>query len=348
MPFDPTGLINTGAGAILGIGLGDYNDNRQVRQQERLQKLQIEGQKEMMDYSSQKQLQMWHDTNYWAQVAELEKAGLNPGLLYGMSGGGGVTTGSPQGNVSGGSAQQNAGEVQQMMGIGLQLKMQEAQIKVMETQAEKNKAEATATSGVQTDVGKQNIEESKARIANLSQGLDNQRQEYEIKRLEITMKNIENFEKQASQQDRLKYITYEAKTAAEQYKSAAAEANIDQKTVSDKIKIIHQEAVGAVLKNVLIQSQTQNVNASTANIKAETGAIPFKINVMDQQAKSIYNTMLQGWDKLNQGERELRVKEALKDWNTDPNREAINQAVGAIDAISHTMKKGTTINNFYE
>ena len=57
-----------------------------------------------MDYSYGKQMDMWNATNYPAQVEQLNKAGLNPALEYGMKGGGGVTTGSPTTGVQGGAA----------------------------------------------------------------------------------------------------------------------------------------------------------------------------------------------------------------------------------------------------
>ena len=77
-----TDVAQQAIGGIFGIGLGAYNDNRQYNQQERLQNLQIKGSKELTDYQMMKQLQMWKDTNYGAQMEELRKAGLNPGLLY--------------------------------------------------------------------------------------------------------------------------------------------------------------------------------------------------------------------------------------------------------------------------
>ncbi len=77
------GLISQGVGGLMGMGIGAYNDNRQEVQQRKMQNLQIQGQKEMTDYNAQKQLQMWKDTNYSAQMGELEKAGLNPALMYG-------------------------------------------------------------------------------------------------------------------------------------------------------------------------------------------------------------------------------------------------------------------------
>lgn len=134
----------------LGLILGGINDRRQVRQQERLQALQIKGQKEMSDYNFAKQLQMWHDTGVGAQVKQYKDAGMNPGLMYGMGGGGGQTAGSGGGSVQGASAPGGGREAVDIMGLGLQRELLQAQKEVMLTQAEKNKAEAAKTAGVDT------------------------------------------------------------------------------------------------------------------------------------------------------------------------------------------------------
>lgn len=88
MPFIES-AGNTALGAIMGIGLQGINNERQIEQENKLQDIHLRGQRQMMDYSNQKQMEMWKNTNYSAQVAEMNKANINPGLLYGMSGGGG-------------------------------------------------------------------------------------------------------------------------------------------------------------------------------------------------------------------------------------------------------------------
>ena len=42
-----------------------------------------------MKQSKDQQLSMWNATNYGAQTAHLQAAGLNPALMYGAGGGGG-------------------------------------------------------------------------------------------------------------------------------------------------------------------------------------------------------------------------------------------------------------------
>ena len=103
-------FLGTAGAGLLGAGMGlaleNHEDQRQIAQQQKLQDMQISGNIQMQDYNYQKQMEMWNNTNYPAQVQQLGKAGLNPALLYGKGGGGGATTGSGAGmGVTGGQAQ---------------------------------------------------------------------------------------------------------------------------------------------------------------------------------------------------------------------------------------------------
>ena len=148
------------AGNVLGLGLGLINDRRQLAQQERLQKLEIQGSKELTDYNTAKQLQMWKNTSYPAQREMMEKAGLNPGLMYGMGGGGGQTAAISPGHASGSDAPKGGGEVLGMGLMGQQAALVKAQIDNINADTANKKAEnpniGTAGEGMKLDnVGKQ-------------------------------------------------------------------------------------------------------------------------------------------------------------------------------------------------
>ena len=76
-----SGLIGTG----MGLLLEGHNDRRQLRQQEKLQNLEIKCSKELTDYNAAKQLEMWKSTNYPALVEQMKLAGLNPTKLLGTN-----------------------------------------------------------------------------------------------------------------------------------------------------------------------------------------------------------------------------------------------------------------------
>lgn len=153
----------TAAANIIGMGIAKGKDRRQLVQQGKLQDLQIAGNKEMMDYQNQKQMEMWEKTGYGAQMKQLKDAGLNPGLLYGMGGGGGQSTGNASASVTGGQAAQGSGnEVETMMGMGIQaatqLQLLKAQKENIEADTElkrENKTNVAQDTQVKiADVGK--------------------------------------------------------------------------------------------------------------------------------------------------------------------------------------------------
>jgi len=127
-------------GAGLGMALEGHNDNRQLEQNQKLLDQQRKSNEKMTDYSYSKQLEMWKNTSYAAQREQMEKAGINPALMYGMGGGGGVTTGSGTASVGAAEAPKGGGEA---MGLIAQsnLAMTQAQIELLKAQTENVKAD---------------------------------------------------------------------------------------------------------------------------------------------------------------------------------------------------------------
>ena len=110
--------------------------------------------------------EMWDYTNYENQKRHLEAAGLNPALLYGMSGGGGATAAGAQGMSAGIASGHEMGIKQQGRGMGLQAAAIASQIDLNNSQAEKNRAEAEKTAGVDTNLQNANIEYIIAQTSN--------------------------------------------------------------------------------------------------------------------------------------------------------------------------------------
>jgi hypothetical protein len=95
-------MINSGI-SMLGGFIGAGNQHRRQRE---LMGLQHQNQRDLNQQGHELQMDMWNRTNYGAQVEHMKAAGLNPALMYGMSGGGGTTAGSQGGgSASGGQAQ---------------------------------------------------------------------------------------------------------------------------------------------------------------------------------------------------------------------------------------------------
>lgn len=151
------GAFGAGLGSIMGIGssLFQQQQNRrniklQYKQQRELMGLQTDYQKQLNAQGRDIQLQMWRDTNYPAQLEMLKEAGLNPGLLYGMGGAGGATTGGQ----TGGNAQGGQAPSAIPFELNLQNALLASQIKKTESEADLNKAREEKTAGVDTELAK--------------------------------------------------------------------------------------------------------------------------------------------------------------------------------------------------
>lgn len=141
-------------GAALGIEMEKGQNRRQIRQQEKLQELQIKGNKEMTDYQKMKELEMWKATSYPAQMAMMKEAGINPALMYGMSGGGGTTVGGGGAGVSGAAASGSSGQGMTGAGMGLMMNAQVELLKAQKENIEADTADKLGSAGNRPKIGK--------------------------------------------------------------------------------------------------------------------------------------------------------------------------------------------------
>ena len=174
--------MNPIVGSAIGQGLGLINNMVQLSQSEKMQDLQIEGQKEITDYNLQKQMELWEKTNYKAQTDQMRKAGLNIGMMYSRGGQGGSTA-ITQGTVSGQQVNRNTENIQ---GMEIIQRMQTAQanIDLMKSQEKLNLVEAEKKATADTDLINTQIE-------NLTQGIENQKTINELNEIEKSIKEIE-------------------------------------------------------------------------------------------------------------------------------------------------------------
>lgn len=150
------GALSTGIGIANGVKglLGISNQDKNTK---KLMKYQAELNAQAAEHTNQLNKDMWDYTNYENQVQHLKNAGLNPALLYGMSGGGGVSAaGGQDAGTSGAGASQK-----EMM--GLQAQQISAQTRLANAEADKAAAEAKKTEGADTDLTKALTELNKAK-----------------------------------------------------------------------------------------------------------------------------------------------------------------------------------------
>lgn len=254
-------------GAGMGMMMGNWNDERQRKQQEYLQQLQVKGNKDMMDYGMQKQLQMWKDTSYGPQMEQMRKAGANPGMIYGMSGGGGQTTGNASGNVSGATAQQNPGEMQATMGMGLQMAQMAAQTALTQAQTEKAKVETTKTAGPDTENIKADTANKILNQVILDYTGKESKSEYEnVREPNRTIEQISNADQLRAAADVATIVQEMMRTGKLKEKSLAEIEGIilqnsktreETKNISKQFDILEQNLKGAQLSNIILELETK-------------------------------------------------------------------------------------------
>lgn len=186
---------------------------------------------------------MWKDTNFGAQIAELNKAGLNPGLIYGMGGAGGTTTGHGTAQPSGATAP--GGTTAAEMGMGLQMGLMAAQKRLIEAQASNLEADTKN----KPLVG-ENIQADTA-----------------LKEIGWNIQAIEEDIKGSTANAAKAIIIHNARTTFEQMEQAVTQNKITQATAQTAIDKAAAELAGIYAKNELTRAQeeaTKKGNEKTA------------------------------------------------------------------------------------
>lgn len=137
-----SGGATSAMGAGMGMITGAFERDKAIEHNRALINQQTKASKDLTIFNRQQQMQMWKDTNYKAQRKELTKAGLNTGLMYGMSGGGGATAQVATGGTPSGGAGSGRKDVQEGAALGLQTAMTGAQLENLKANSRKTNADA--------------------------------------------------------------------------------------------------------------------------------------------------------------------------------------------------------------
>lgn len=275
-----TGGISSAIGAGLGIVGSAINDARQIKQQKKLQAMQIAGNKEMTEYNMQKQLEMWEKTGYVGQVDQMKRAGINPALLYGQGGGGGQTANVTPGNVTAGEAPKGGGEIMAGIGMGIQ----GAQLQLLQAQKENieadtaNKQADTTNKGVQT--------------GDILAGIESKQAQTQLMKVQSELTNIQKQYESESMEDRLQAAYWTQRKLLDETTKICAEAGVAQATVEDKIQIVKNEVQKSAIEIGLAQAQKELTNAQT-NVSKE------QLAVQKATIEKITAEIKQGWTGLS-------------------------------------------------
>lgn len=258
------GAIDSAIATGMGLVTANWNDKRQLKQQEKLQNIQIKGQKEIGEFNQALALETWDKTNYDAQRKQMEKAGLNVGLMYGGAGSGGTTQGGQAGGIQGGQAPAGGGEI----GMGIQqamaMEMQKAQIENIKAQTNNTDVDTAKKAGVETDEIKsriptyaKEIEKTDAEIEAIAESIGKTKQEVknlieENNRIKATTQNI-NTNTKSTEQDII------GKKIENKYKDAKESSQLNK--IITEIRNIQQNA-NATERKIQQEAKMHEINAA--------------------------------------------------------------------------------------
>lgn len=190
-------------------------------------------------------MRMWRDTNYSAQIKEMEKAGLNVGLMY-KSGAQGGTTASPAGNVRSGDNTKgdNIGAMA-MQGLGMM-----SQVELNQAMAEKAKAEAEAIRGYEKD-------KAGASTTNIE--------------ADTTVK-----------EEQTKNIIADTQLKIKEAEAQGMRNDITHKTLNDQITSIKTKAINDYMEGQILLQKEVTEKIGQDKLIAEIGKITNEVNVMIQ------------------------------------------------------------------
>ena len=236
-----TGLISNGIGGLFGlIGAKKRQKQAEKFQREMMEKqhqyevekmgLQADYNKQQAEYTNELQKNMWDYTNYENQVKHLEAAGLNPGLLYGQSGGGGTSTGSAS------AAGVSQGE---SMAVTAGLQARSLMAEINKTEAEAKLANATANKTAGVDTIKTNAE---TQLTGSIMSLNETREA--LIKSEIPLN-----------EETVKKINAEVENLEASLKGILADSEVKEETKKSRINAAAQEVINLGLQGALIGTQ---------------------------------------------------------------------------------------------
>lgn len=331
-----SGLISGVTGGIGGIitgGLGLLGglfkkNNNELKSQKKLMQQAWEYEKEGMglqynygqqaaDAEYKRNLQMWKDTNFGAQRAEMEDAGLSVGLMYGNGGGQAASTAGGNTTQPNGPKTNPVEVALQQQSLGLQLKQIEAQNRLANAEATKTIAEANKIAGVDTEGAK----------------LDNEWKKVE-NRIQLSRENIEASNVIAAEAN--------AQKAVAEWNSAVIQAEIDAETKATKTQIIveqlanmRKEGALMVANRELSEKQKEKVEKVINYMFYELYTKRMSAEAAQEIAKATYEKVKNEYE-LGKGHLSNEDDKNLREWIYG----GIREAQGIIKIITDALPAG--------
>lgn len=306
-----TAAATGGIGSVISGGLGllgglfKKNNNGLEKQQKLMQQaweyekegmgLQYNYGQQAADAEYKRNLQMWKDTNFGAQKAEMEKAGLSAGLMYGNGGGQAASTAGGDGMQPGSPKMNPVEAALQQQALGLQLKQIEAQNKLASAETAKTLAEANKIEGVETEGAK----------------LDNEWKKIE-NRIQLSRENIEASNVTAAEAN--------AQKAVAEWNSAVIQAEIDAETKAEKTQIIIEQLSNMRREGALMMTNRELSEKQKEKVEKEINYMFYELYTKRMSAEAAKELAKATYEKVKNeyelGKEHLSLEEEknLRDW----------------------------------
>lgn len=363
-----SGGIASGISGLLSSFTGGLTARKNYKYQKKLMQQQDEYNRQYMALQNEYQQaaaakeqeyakEMWDYTNVENQIKHLEKAGLNPALIYGMNGGGGAGNASTAGARVMGNVSPVGNPVEmglRSQELELQRRAQEAQINMMNAQANKSMAEAKKTSGIDTEEGWNRIELNNKKMKEAEANAN--KLEQEGKYLDAMTVYTGSLKDQADANTDL--IKQNEKLSFEQTKTEAQKA---ENAILEGIKMYHnarKSKVDADVAEATLNEQIESYCLTNACLIAQRYKDVTQANVNEQMVQKLATdmkaTMIHAAAHgLSSYAYTKQVEGQIERWTDQTFNERwhnINESVGTIldgiSTVSHAIFKIPNVGNF--
>lgn len=299
-------------GALAGKGAQSQSWENQIK----LMDIQARLNQKNAKYSTGQAKELWNYTNFENQMEHIKNAGLSPGLIYGMGGAGGTTSGAGQANGVGLPQDQSVGMGLRAQELGLQMANAASQIKLNESQANKNEAEANKIKGVDTDVAQATMDNLIAQTANekIKKGLiyadtrfKDAMEEFTRGKVDEVGWNVKNLMKSLEVADR----NIQATDLDNELKERTMESNVKQ--AQETLKNTMADTLVKFSQGKLNQTQA---TALTEQVKQGWSSIGIQMSEKEQGWQQLEQNAQKIMNELKLGEKGLDIQQqnVIKDY----------------------------------
>jgi hypothetical protein len=270
---------------------GQITANQQFKRQKQVMDLQMKNQQILNQQGLDMQKDMWQHTNYENQMKQLKAAGLNPALIYGKGGQGGVTGSQGGGSASGGSVAQAP-----MMDLSaLNFAKVNAEIDLIKAQADNLRGKTPVPSAQEKNIiADTNLKELEGKMLKENMGTF-------LKTAEATLNKLVT--------DTQAQIANIANTTTDTQKKEQEITNL-KKDLEAKEQQIALMVVEKTLKEKQVNLTEEQTKAIPVQLKQAWSKIDNEVRSLDQKDTELGQAaekLKQGWDQLNQNQQQLLI-----------------------------------------